>query len=1036
MRNMSSKTPVTGRVRSIKSKFESLNLEPLDITGQLPTKRTSYQFQRSATAFDLITSGSGNNLKPTNGCNESTVHKIAARAINTATQNKHNDIQRQSSDSFLLKSRASLNRKENKKPIIPLNGDDRDIVRLSRQTSDPIKRGSIKRSPAFRIGEKQNKLSPVQPIEFDEKFEELLKRCVTDTQKLQEAGMTDTIKAALKQPLPAGPPPKKPPRLFVDSPSNAEFDTINEFQKRLDEEECLLGDDAEKAIIIKTEVNGKSSSFPSKNILSCFNCTANSPIYDTLVTHPAEPTSTFFLDLKPNNGKEEHIYMEPFSHLNTLGKSMSATSQRSDSPQTSQHSSCECPEKHSELDDTHYLCTSICDSVRTLDDSNGNDSDQNLSSLGNTYDEINILVNAAFEDKVRDSGLYSMGNTPDKEIKNPFGSSQQRPSMKVSRSLTEKRKDYVRRVSANKSRPNNGYGTLQTHTVISPVNRSFDSETEDDESVSIETTSERINRYKQLVEATNANNVLLRSKKASIDDKQESHTDCDTIPQLIDNSLTLFKMCLLIGFNLSTNSAYIKSKFPSSENAPQNIEQLVFPSRSIIQQGKDNQNYSLILTDDNGNRLYGYCRRILPESSEICLPLAYCVLSTTKAPGFYFKVLKEIEMRHGQTDSQTNFLLKHLQCLPIPPAGKYLHMKMPVAQRPKSIFMSNHKISPKRLSLEANPKWLTEAAAQAAFSDCEPHDSKSKKTGLKSLVEEFEEKKQEKGPFDLSLINRSLVGNRDSKSDEILIRRPNDLRLESTELSDMFQGLGAELLINVFGTLLHERKVILYSKSISKLSSCVLGLQTILYPFQWQYTLVSILPQSLEEICQAPFPVLAGMLERIDFDIEDGIVVDLDAKKVVQKCGDENSILPNCLRESLLISLDMVDYIDQGRMLSSVLIAEAFLRFFVELFAGYKSKEFDKEAFIQSHSVQSVHLFLEWFAETAMFRHFVNTKYVDDATRLDPNFYALFDARLIEKSENKSKPNHNIEMIMRNCKIINRKAKTIKDRFKGFLSNN
>lgn len=282
-------------------------------------------------------------------------------------------------------------------------------------------------------------------------------------------------------------------------------------------------------------------------------------------------------------------------------------------------------------------------------------------------------------------------------------------------------------------------------------------------------------------------------------------------------------------------------------------------------------------------------------------------------------------------------------------AGKFIHVKLPLSPRPKTISTSHHKVAPKRLSLEVNPKWLTESAAQAAFNSCESTATdaaigkKDRSSTAKSLVQEFEEKKLSNNgaPFDLSLINRSLFGKANGKCDEIFIRRPNDLRLESTELSDLYQALGPDLLIVVFSSLLLERKVILYTENISILSSCVLGLQTLLYPFQWQHTIITILPESLVDICQAPIPVLAGLLEPITFDIEDGIVIDLNNRSLVQKCGDETTILPTSLSQSLKISLEMVDLLDQGKMLSSVLIAEAFLRCFVELFVGYKYKHFD-----------------------------------------------------------------------------------------------
>lgn len=564
--------------------------------------------------------------------------------------------------------------------------------------------------------------------------------------------------------------------------------------------------------------------------------------------------------------------------------------------------------------------------------------------------QINILVNAAFRTNNKSMDNSSTASST------PSPTTSHKLSAKVSRSLTEKRKTYVRRVS-EKTEPIT-YGTLH-RTFKSPVLKtfSFDSDSDNDEPVAkTESTSDRIQKYNELIETkTNNGGGVIEKGKSGMDDDGLADSDKGY----------LFQMCLLVGYNSSTNSAYIKSKFPDDDNVPQHIEQLIFPNKRLLQQGKDNQNYSLILTNDQGYRIYGYCRRVLPESCEICLPLAYCLISQVKAPGFYFKILKEIESRHGQTESQTQFLLKALQDLAVPEPGKFLHLKLPLASRPKTIFMSNHKISPKRLSLEVNPKWLTETATQAAFQESETlyggEKNGKKSTGLKSLVQEFEQKKQEKAPFDFGLINRSLLGGRSSggKIDEIFIRRPNDLRLESTEISDLYRILGAETLINVFGSLLLERKVILFGRNIAILSSCILGLQTILYPFQWQHTLVTLLPHSMIEVCQAPLPLLTGVMDEINVDIEDGIVIDLDGHQVLQKCGDETTILPSTLRESLKVSLELVDLLDQGKMLSSVLIAEAFLRFFVELFAGYKNKTFDVSCmnlFSFSRSNESFHL--------------------------------------------------------------------------------
>lgn len=85
---------------------------------------------------------------------------------------------------------------------------------------------------------------------------------------------------------------------------------------------------------------------------------------------------------------------------------------------------------------------------------------------------------------------------------------------------------------------------------------------------------------------------------------------------------------------------------------------------------------------------------------------------------------------------------------------------------------------------------------------------------------------------------------------------------------------------------------------------------------------------------------------------------------------------------------------------------------------------------------------MEWFTETAMFRHFISNKFPAShdqqstlLSRQDPTLYDLFDARLLEKSENKTKPTQNMENIMKNCRLINKKARTFKERFKVFMNN-
>lgn len=99
--------------------------------------------------------------------------------------------------------------------------------------------------------------------------------------------------------------------------------------------------------------------------------------------------------------------------------------------------------------------------------------------------------------------------------------------------------------------------------------------------------------------------------------------------------------------------------------------------------------------------------------------------------------------------------------------------------------------------------------------------------------------------------------------------------------------------------------------------------------------------------------------------------------------------------------------------------------------------------FIESYSMESYRLFLEWFLDTSMFRHFVHQRYTSinetisscNYLPVEHKFYDLFDSRIL-KSENRSAATQqNMETIMKNCRIINKKAKTLKNRFKDFISH-
>lgn len=430
---------------------------------------------------------------------------------------------------------------------------------------------------------------------------------------------------------------------------------------------------------------------------------------------------------------------------------------------------------------------------------------------------------------------------------------------------------------------------------------------------------------------------------------------------------------------------------------------------------RENQNFTLILTDEYGNHLYGYCRQIIPEGFENCLPLTYCIISSIHASGFYFNILKEIEERHGHPENQFNYMLRNLQRQEIPSNGKSLYVKLLESPSPKKVpdisrkpDFNIHRLN-KRLSLES-PEWLKAEASKS---------------------------------FDPSPINRSLT-ECTKKLDEITIRRPHDVRMENSELNVLYESTTSDLLIMIFGTLLIERKVILLGSNVSQISSCMSALYSILYPFQWHHTIISIVPEQLVELLQAPFPFFAGVLRSTvnghHVDIEDGIVVDLDSKCLLKKCGDEATLIPETLKKSLMYSLKIVEAMEKGKKLINVLIAEAFLQFFVKLFANLNCNTFDKNKFIEAHSDQATKYFLEWFFETVMFKDFMTRRKEHEKQResgqvSSSNYFDLFNAKVLEKSATltNQQQRKNFEMLIKTTK--HKTKRNFRDRIKDFLNN-
>ncbi|KAG8226141.1 hypothetical protein J437_LFUL005802 [Ladona fulva] len=417
-----------------------------------------------------------------------------------------------------------------------------------------------------------------------------------------------------------------------------------------------------------------------------------------------------------------------------------------------------------------------------------------------------------------------------------------------------------------------------------------------------------------------------------------------------DSSQHLFECVLLVGLTLSSGSdkgsiyvPYIKSKFPANVLVPPLIEHLCFPdasdwtirrslspkadgskkrdSKSDDEMKVDgcDQTYSLVITGADGSRRFGYCRRVLPEGGSMCLPLTYCLISPYRANGFYFKVLAELESRHGGPESEQNAFLQELYSCHLPGPSEVL--QLPSSAEPLSPFVQP-------------------------------------------------------------------------------LRRPFDVRLEEKEVMELVTCLEVGVFLDVFASILLERKVLLTSKYLSKLSCCVQALQSVLYPFTWQHTFIPVLPAPMFDICGAPTPYIIGILKGSNgqipsISLDEGIMVDLDTSNCIKKVGDEGSILPSRMKRMLQSALRIISSMKNSQQNSNkknansgddidvcnVLVSDAFMGTFLFVVGHYPNhvvkhgdghRTFQREKFIKAMPFSGVRMFLEWFTETAMFTSFIN----------------------------------------------------------------
>ncbi|XP_038053288.1 DENN domain-containing protein 2C-like isoform X2 [Patiria miniata] len=256
------------------------------------------------------------------------------------------------------------------------------------------------------------------------------------------------------------------------------------------------------------------------------------------------------------------------------------------------------------------------------------------------------------------------------------------------------------------------------------------------------------------------------------------------------------------------------------------------------------------------------------------------------------------------------------------------------------------------------------------------------------------------------------IDKRTSMVQPLALQRPKDSRLEHVDIDCLFNALEITQVIQVFASLLFERRIIMFSGKISKLSKCSQAAAALLYPFAWQHVYVPVLPEKLIDMSCSPTPYIMGMLALCIPNVEmlpidEALLVDLDSRDFYTCVGDEETIIPRKLSQALERALKDIfknctgdnegcDHETKNRAIS-----EVFIRFFVETCGHYVTHftsdfegnlKFDREGFIAAVPSRSIRRFLEVFTETQMFSLFIQEK----ETEVEGISQGLFETRVRE----------------------------------------
>ncbi|XP_069377856.1 DENN domain-containing protein 1B isoform X2 [Paralichthys olivaceus] len=201
---------------------------------------------------------------------------------------------------------------------------------------------------------------------------------------------------------------------------------------------------------------------------------------------------------------------------------------------------------------------------------------------------------------------------------------------------------------------------------------------------------------------------------------------------------------------------------------------------------------------------------------------------------------------------------------------------------------------------------------------------------------------------------------------------------ESRNLTEYFVAVDVNNMLQLYASMLHERRIIITSSKLSTLTACVHGAAAMLFPMFWQHIFIPVLPPHLLDYCCAPMPYFVGvhlsLLERVrGRSLEDVVILNVDTNTLESPFDDLHN-LPSDVVSSLKSKLKK-----QSTATGSG-VARAFLRGQAALFGCYRDAlrykpgepiTFCEESFV-NHRSSTMRNFLSMAVNLQLFKQFID----------------------------------------------------------------